>query len=227
MFKRYRKAAGLGLFAVTVAGSVALAVGNWSTLPIVGAASFCASNVSGVVLPSTQGPYGVVPGSTQGTSSGICGQTVPAGPPDLTGSELVPADTVLPNGQPPATVTIPMPSVASGAFSYVANATLQPASLNATGTYTIPNNITNVILDPTGTLTAATITLPSAPFDGQVLRITSSQPITPTLVITASSNQTTVKNAPAVFSGSLGTSTGFGYNASFIYNLSKNTWYRL
>ena len=220
MFKRYRKAAGLGLFAVIVAGSIAYAAGNWSTLPIVGATSFCGSTVSGVTLPSTQGNYAVVPGSTQGNGFGICGQTIPAGPPDLTGSELVPADTALQNGQPPATVTIPLPSIASGAPNYVSALTLQGAGEAATASYTIPNNVTNTILDPTGTLSATTITLPSAPFDGQLVRITSSQILSPTLVITPSSAATTVKNGPTAF-GSV------PYSASFIYNLAKNTWYRI
>jgi hypothetical protein len=219
MFKRYRKAAALGLFAVAVAGSVAIAAGMWPTLPVVGESSFCASTVTGVGLPANQGPYAIVPGSTQGTSIGICGQTVPAGPADLTGSELVPMDTGLGNG-PPATVTAPIPSVASGAPNYVSALTLQGTLEVATATYAIPNNVTNTILDPTGTLTAATITLPASPLDGQLVRITSSQTITPTLVITATSAATTVKSAPTAFSS-------LPYSATFIYNLAKNTWYRL
>lgn len=107
--KRSLALAALGSIA---AGAIAWAAGSFSTLPIVGQPSFCASDVSGVGLPSGQGPFGVVPGSTQGTSSGICGQTVPAGPPFLTGNEAIPADTQLgsvttTNGAPPATVVIP------------------------------------------------------------------------------------------------------------------------
>lgn len=219
MFKRLRTKVAVGMVAaITAFIPIAYAAGLFPGLPTVGAAAYCVG-YSAYPTTTTQ------PTTTPSTPNN-CNSTVPAGPADLTGAELVPADTGLTN-QPPATVTIPMPSVASGAFSYVANATLQPSTLPGTGTYTIPNNITNVILDPTGTLTAATITLPVAPYDGQIVRISSSQPITPTLVITPSSNQTTVKNAPPVFSGSLGTSTGFSYSASFIYNLSKNTWYRL
>ena len=102
MFKRYKLAA-LGLFAAAAFIGLnhqqfqAWAAGMWSTLPIYGQSSFCASNVSGVGLPAGQGPYGVVPGSTQGTSSGICGQTVPAGPAVLTGTEGIPADAYLAN----------------------------------------------------------------------------------------------------------------------------------
>jgi hypothetical protein len=83
------------------------AAGLYSTFPVVGGSSFCASNVSGVTLPAGQGPYGVSPGSTQGTGQGICGQTVPAGPTGITGEELIPADTQLANSTPPQTVVIP------------------------------------------------------------------------------------------------------------------------
>src|ERR1035441_1218775 len=96
--------AGAGL----LAGSLfAGAAGLWSMLPIVGQPSFCGSYVSGVGLPASQGPFGVVPGSTQGTGSGICGQTVPAGPRARTGEELIPADTGLVGSAPPQTVAIP------------------------------------------------------------------------------------------------------------------------
>ena len=194
---------------VAIGSAVAYAAGNYSTYPIVGAASFCAStNSSGPGVGGTTGQTG---------TQGVCAQTVPAGPPDLTGSELVPADTGL---QLPATVTVPVPSLASGAPNYVSALTLQGASEASTATYTIPNNVTNTILDPTGTLTAATITLPSAPFDGQLVRIASSQLITPTLVITPSSASTSIKNSATAFGA-------VPYSATFIYNLAKNAWYRL
>jgi hypothetical protein len=102
----FRKA-GLIVAALVAAPLIAWGAGNWSTLPVVGDTSFCGSTVSGVTLPAGQGPYGVVPGSTQGTGQGPCGQTIPAGPPALTGEELIPADTQLANSAPPQTVTIP------------------------------------------------------------------------------------------------------------------------
>lgn len=68
--------------------ALALAAGNWSTLPVVGSASFCASFVTTFTGQS-------------------CGQTVPAGPGVLTGLELVPADSGQPGGSQPATVTVP------------------------------------------------------------------------------------------------------------------------
>jgi hypothetical protein len=90
------------------------AAGLWSTLPIYGQPSYCASTVSGTTLPASQGPYGVSPGSTQGTGSSICAQTIPAGPAVITGNEAIPADanlastiTTAQGGAPMQTGTIP------------------------------------------------------------------------------------------------------------------------
>jgi hypothetical protein len=80
-------AAGLLAAAVTVA----FAAGNWPDYPQVGQPSFCGSNVTGV--------------NAAGNTSTVCAQTIPAGPPALTGNELIPADTTL---QTPATVTVPL-----------------------------------------------------------------------------------------------------------------------
>lgn len=98
--KRFRTLAAAGV-AVAVASTLAIAAGNWSTLPIVGSASFCGSTVTGT------GSLGGITGQGQGSTGSICGQTIPAGPPAITGNELVPADTNLTGGAPPQTVTIP------------------------------------------------------------------------------------------------------------------------
>lgn len=90
----------------------AIAAGNWSTLPVVGGSSFCASTVTGT------GGLGGITGQGQGTTGSICGQTVPAGPPSLTGTELVPADTSLPGGGQPSTVVIPV-SLLGGATNRI------------------------------------------------------------------------------------------------------------
>ena len=87
-----------------------IAAGSWSTLPIVGSASFCASTVSGVGGGTANGLGGLggITGQGQGLGAGsICGQTVPAGPTGLTGEELIPADTGLGGGASPQSVTIP------------------------------------------------------------------------------------------------------------------------
>ncbi len=91
----------LGVLGVGAAWSAGL----WSTLPIVGSASFCAGTVTGF---ST---FGGTTGQGQGTGGPICSQTVPAGPTALTGQELVPADlgagAAGGGGGPVQTVTIP------------------------------------------------------------------------------------------------------------------------
>lgn len=80
-----------GLAAVAISGLAAYAAGMFPGFPIVGAPSYCSStNQAGV------------PGTTP-----QCTTTVPAGPPAITGNELIPADTQLTQGQAPQTVLIP------------------------------------------------------------------------------------------------------------------------
>jgi hypothetical protein len=152
MLKSFRKAAALGLLAgsavVLLHGQqiYSYAAGMWSTLPMVGQSSFCASNVSGVVTPGSQGPYAIVPGSTQGSGQGICAQTVPAGPA-LTGLESIPADeypanavTTAQGGSSPQTVTIAS-SVLAGATggnprNFLGNGALNSTQVNGTSTVT-------------------------------------------------------------------------------------------
>lgn len=94
---------------IGIGSSVAWAAGMFSTLPIVGNGSFCASTVTG--FPTTAGGLSTGGGITgQGAATGtsaLCAQTVSAGPSALTGNELIPADTTLTGGAPPQTVTIP------------------------------------------------------------------------------------------------------------------------
>lgn len=87
--------------ALLASAGLAWGAGNWSTLPVVGGASFCGSTVTGT------GNLGGVTGQGQGTLGSICGQTIPAGPPGLTGVETVPMDTNLGGGAPPQTVVMP------------------------------------------------------------------------------------------------------------------------
>ncbi len=91
---------------VAAAGSVAWSAGNWSTLPIVGAPAFCGSIIGSG--PSQSGVTGQGAGAVGVGAGTICGQTIPAGPPELTGEETVPADTNLAGSAPPQTVAIPM-----------------------------------------------------------------------------------------------------------------------
>lgn len=206
-----------GLIAVgtlAVIGTAAWAAGNWSTLPQVGMSSFCASTVSGVTLPTAQGAYGVTPGSTQGTGTSICGQTVPAGPTALTGSEIVPADTQAANSTPPQTVTIPITLFPGGSYVYAGPYT-------TSFSYAIPNSINTVILDPTGTVSAATLTMPTTPLNGQVVNIASTHTVT-ALVFAAVAGQT-ISNAPTAIT----VSTTTPYNYAFMWDATTSYWYRL
>src|ERR1039457_7157258 len=92
----------LSSVAILATVSIAYASGNWSTLPLVSGASFCASQTTFFAGQS-------------------CAQTVPAGPTALTGLELVPADTAIVNEAPPQTVAVPMPLFDAGVYSYVSS----------------------------------------------------------------------------------------------------------
>lgn len=219
MFRNRRFGTALGLIAVLsiVGSTLAWAAGMWSTLPVAGSASFCGSNVSGVGLPNGQGPYGVVPGSTQGTSSGICGQTIPAGTgapgsgtPAFTGAESFPFDTHLAGGASPQTEVAATCQISGGSYTIV--------SQNA-GTAALPNqNCYDIITDGNNaTISSLTLTMPAAPLDGQQLHIATTVAIT-TLTINGAVGQTVV-GAPTSASGA-------GAVAAFIYDAQNTTWYR-
>ena len=92
----------------------------------------------------------------------------------------------------------------------------------ATGfTITIGNGVYTLILDPAGALLTGTITMPSAPGDGQVVRMTSTQNIS-ALTVSPNTGQS-IKNAPTAFTVSLTGDQGY----EFIYRAANTTWYRL
>lgn len=171
------------------------AAGLWPDLPIVGGAAYCGST------------------STGANGSPVCNNTVPAGPSALTGNEFVPADTALASGQPPQTVKVPMSSIASGAYAVVV--------ATAGSTVTIPNNITNYVLNPAATLATLTVVMPSAPYDGQVVRVSSSQTVT-ALTLNGNTGQT-VSNSPTALT--ISTTANYGY--AFVYQASSSKWFRL
>lgn len=87
----------------------------------------------------------------------------------------------------------------------------------ATGfTITIADNISDLILNPAGTLATGTITMPATPIDGQKIRISSSQTQT-ALTLSPNSGQS-IKNAPTALTAGIG--------VGYIYNLSSTTWFR-
>jgi hypothetical protein len=85
---------------LAVISTAVIAAGNYQGYPIVGQPSYCESTVTGA------GGLGGATGQGQATTGSICAQTVPAGPPSLTGSEVINADTG--SSGPPATVNIPV-----------------------------------------------------------------------------------------------------------------------
>lgn len=95
MINRVRFAAVAGL--ALAASGVAWGAGLFQGLPVVGGPSYCNSfNTAGVPGTPPQ-----------------CTNTVPAGPPALTGAEMIPADTQLTQGQSPQTVYVPSPLLGS------------------------------------------------------------------------------------------------------------------
>lgn len=131
MLKRYRSVA-IAVSALLITSGIVWAAGNYATYPIVGAPSFCVATVSGA------GNLGGITGQGQAGSGSICAQTVPSGPPLLTGSEIIPADTGLGPNVSPATVAIPVSLLSN--FSGTPRNYLDNGSLNVqqrgTGTVT-------------------------------------------------------------------------------------------
>lgn len=184
-----------GLLAVALtAGSIAHAEGMFSNLPVVGGSSYCALYAG------------------DGTT---CVGTVPAGPTVVTGNERIPADTVLPNGQSPQSVRIPLAAIGALPYQYAAPLTGTTVAVAAT--------TGSMVIDPAGTIAALTLTLPaaSALVDNQTLAISSSQTIT-SLTLTPGSG-TTVSNSPTALT--ISTTAAYGYK--LIYRAANTKWYRL
>lgn len=197
-------------FAVAALSTAAYAAGNYSTYPVVGGQSFCASTVGVNGQAGNTGQSG----GAAGTNGAYCAQTVPAGPAALTGSELVPADTAQAGGAPPQTVVIPITVLGAGASIY--------ASPLTGATIAAASGTSNIVLSPAGTIAALTITLPAASSltEGQILRVGSSQVVT-SLTLSQGTG-TSIVGGPTT----IGAAGGF----SLIYHASSatsGTWYRL
>lgn len=180
----------LGLAAVVlVAGlSAAYAGGFFQNYPVLGASStaFC----------SLYAGDGVT-----------CVENTPAGPATFTGSELVPADTQLSNGNQPQTIRVPMTSLGQG------------ATLDVTSpvTATIPAKTPFYFLDG-AQASAFTITMPAAPTEGYIQHVTCEAATVGTLTVAANSGQTLKGNPNAACTA------GVGYN--WRYSAANTTWYR-
>lgn len=211
MLKRYRSAA-VGMAALLVTGSLALAAGSYSTLPIVGGASFCASTVSGT------GSLGGITGQGQGSTGSICAQTVPAGPSVVTGNELIPADTVLSGGASPQSVTLSLASLNALPTNYALF-----ASTSATNTLPVTNLVGNVVILGNAALSATTVQFPSAPIDGQQLGLSANFTIA-SLTMSPNTGQTIDTQAKVT---AITASTTIAYGYRFVWRAANTTWYRL
>lgn len=202
MIKRTRVMLAAGLLTAALGSVAAFAAGNWSTLPIVGGSSFCASTVTGT------GSLGGITNQGQGTTGSICAQTVPAGPPSLTGAEQFPADTHITGSGPPQTVVVTTCQMGAGAYSLVSA---------TAGADTIANQVCYYLIDGLGAVAALTVTMPSAPLDGQILRIGSTIAVT-TLTMSAAAGQT--------LKGAATSATANAAVGAWIYRATNTTWYR-
>lgn len=118
-------------------------------------------------------------------NNGVCNQFSPIGPAQVPATAQIPADT----GNVNQPFTVKIPAVLTGAVALDA-APLTGASI------TIPAGVSQLVVDPAGTIAALTVVLPAAAslIDGQEFKISSTQTIT-TLTITAGANTTIVSTA--------------------------------
>jgi hypothetical protein len=145
------------------------------------------------------------------TVNGVCQQYVPAGPATLTGNETIPADTNLSNGAMPQTVLIPSSLI--GGYSSV-------LSTGATQSVTMADNVTNVILSHSTTITSAYVVAPANPINGQRVKIAADHTVT-TFTFFPNTGQTLSVATPTVITAS--TTVPQGYE--FIYY--NTIWYRM
>jgi len=197
----------------------AYASGLWQGLPIYSGAAYC---VGYSAYPTT-----VTSPTTSPSTPDQCSTQTPAGPATgLTGNELFPVDTTLTN-YGPSSAYVPAGLAASGATDYVSWQSLVAITSVVSSSLQIPNNITNVILDPSATVASATLTMPTSPLAGQIVRISSSHTIS--ILAIQGGGVGTISNAPTVLTAS--TTGDFGYTFEFLpASVATNggaTWYRL
>lgn len=208
----------LAVGALAASSMIAYAAGNWSTLPVVGYSSYCASTVSGT------GGLGGITGTGQGTLGSICAQTVPAGPSIVQGTEVFPVDAYNPSsitasqgGASPTTYLVSLASLGALPPAYP-----QFSANTGTNTFTVSPLVGVVILSATtGLLSSTTMTFPAAPIDGQTLAVSSTGTIT-TFSVSANVGQSSFDN-PTIITAS--TTGSYGYK--WIYRVANTSWYRL
>lgn len=153
-----------------------------------------------------------------GSVNAVSNCTVAAGPTIITGNENIPGNTNLSGGRTPQNVLFSMASLNLLPYEY---------KLVAAGTasyaYTVPNTTGTLILDvATGVITAASITTPAAPVDGQTLAISSAKTVT-TFALVANTGQTLAATTPTVITAS--TTVPQGYK--WLYRSTDAKWYKI
>lgn len=169
----------VGLVAFT---GIALGLGNWFGLPIIGGASYCSTTVNG-----------------------SCTQTVPAGPTAVTGSELVPADTQLSQGRSPQTAYLSMRALNAAPITY------NLCAAATCGTVQVGDNAGGVLLDYSTTITSATVNLPLLPMDGQQVSIASAFTVSTLAVTATGTGQSLAVTTPTVLTASTTVPQGYKY----------------
>lgn len=132
--------------------------------------------------------------------------TYPVATGALTGNEISPADTNLPNGANPQTETI-----STNQYRAVQYSITTPL----TGT-TVSGVGQEAVINPAGTLAALTVVMPASPVDGQRFKIFSSQTLT-SLTLTPGTGNT--------MTGGVTTLAANG-SVEYTYNVSGATWTR-
>lgn len=222
MLKRARSAA-IAVSALMITSGILYAAGNYSTYPIVGFPAFCASTVSGAggFNAAGTGGGGGATGQGQASSGSLCAQTVPAGPPIVTGNELIPADTGIGSGGNPQTVVLTLASL---------NALPIPVTTVTTNPQTVAANplaggaFLHLGKGQGTVMTAVTVDLPAAPIDGQQFAVSGDASVT-TLTMTALNLPAgvVINNSPTGMTAV--NSALFGFR--FIYSAALNQWGRL
>lgn len=214
MLKRYRSAA-IAVAALGLVSTAVFAAGNYSTYPIVGGASFCVSTVgvNGQAGNTGQG------GGAAGTNGAYCAQTVPAGPPTLTGAELFPMDTGLPNGASPQSAVISSTLMANG-FGGTTVAT----TTGTTAAVLAADAISNYIYAGAGAATYTSFKLPPNPINNQTFCLTDAGTGILTLTAVAAAANT-FGNTPTI-TGTAPTSipVATAVGTAGTVTLSKNCW---
>lgn len=212
------KASLKGLLAVGVLAASTAAVfaaGSYSTLPLIGGSSYCASTVTGT------GNLSGATGQGQGTIGAICGQTVPAGPAAFGGAENVAMDLYAPGVTPaalggqPATALVNINQLGQGVVvdSAAAGATL-----------TIPANAQFFVLD-TGTAATVAVTMPAVAVEGQIQHLVCGVAVGTALSVAANTGQTIKGNTAATCTA--GQAFAWRYVAAANGLLVANTWLRI